>query len=397
MNKYKLIDEKNNYSPNLNDINESARRQFYEGNVFLEMADDIVKKYSNIDNRDLLYDISNAAAATLAFACESFLKALYIFENNTITNNINELWENLKKPEKIDASRNKKLVKGHDLDILIDNLSLDTKTLLETRLLTINPENTEKHCEITIYDILLKNNKIKKLNLLNENKYYSSLEHHKRTFEKSRYGGELYHKVNLEFLYHLTIQIYAVAQYKICPTEQQKNFKRFENIKELPDELITLFHFENGHVNENLIKIISTNPEKKEEFIKIVKNKTILEMLTRHTRIQLYALLKHFEYEELELIVNYLISYNDIYNERKKEFDKQTNISGTIYQNKLDELNEIDNISIMTFFLICCTAKKDYKINITTDSIIELTKIYQNNKNQNIEENISKLAKKIKG
>ena len=96
MNKYKLIDEKNNYSPNLNDINESAQRQFFEGNIFLEMADDIVKKYSNINNKDLLYDISNAAAATLAFACESFLKALYIFENNTITNNINELWENLK-------------------------------------------------------------------------------------------------------------------------------------------------------------------------------------------------------------------------------------------------------------------------------------------------------------
>ena len=219
MNKYKFIDEKNNYIPNLNNIYESAQRQFYEGNAFLEMAHTSIDNFSKINDKKFIYDISNAVASTLAFACESFLKALYIFENNTTGNNINILWENLKKPEKIDETRNKKRIKGHDLDILIDNLSLDTKALLETRLLTIDSENTEKLCEISIYDILLKNNKIKRLNLLDENKYHSWLEHHKRTFEKSRYGGELYHKVNLEFLFHLTLQISAVAQYKICPTE----------------------------------------------------------------------------------------------------------------------------------------------------------------------------------
>lgn len=394
MNKYKIIDEKNSYIPNLNNINESAQRQFYEGNAFLEMAHNSIDSFSKIDNKELLYDISNAVASTLAFACESFLKALYIYENNTNETNINELWEKLKKPEKIDETRDRKKVKGHDLDILIDNLSLDTKTLIETRLLTINSEKTEKHSEITIYDILLKNNKIKKQILTDENKYYSWLEHHKRTFEKARYGGQLYHKVNLEFLFHLTIQIYAVAQYKICPTKQQKNFKQFENIKDLPDELITLYHFENRHINEELINLISSNQEKKEEFIKIINNKAILEMLTKHSRIHLHSLIKIFEYEEIELIVNYLIKYNRKYNKIKNELDEKSKQTGIIYQNKLDELNEIDNISIMQFFLICITAKKDYKINITNDSFLELTKIYLENKYNNIDENISKLAKK---
>ena len=330
MNKFKKLDEKNTYIPNLNNIHESSIRQFMEGCFFLEMATNITNEYYNITNKDLIYDLSNSIASTLAFACESFLKALYIFENNIKGNDINSLWEKLRKPEKIDSKRDKKKVKGHDLDILIDNLTIDTKTLLETRMLTINSENTEQYEEVTIYDILLKNNKIKRLNLLDENKYYSWLEHHKRTFEKSRYGGQLYHKVNLEFLFHLATQICAVAQYKICPTEEQKKFNKFENIEELPTEIITLFHLDSKLVDEKLINLISKNKEKREILIKIMNNETIINRMIKKPIIDFYKLIKYFNYDEIELIVNYLNDYNREYNEKKQIIDKKTKERGFI-------------------------------------------------------------------
>lgn len=384
MDKCKNIDKKNNYIPNLNNINECALRQFLEGNIFLEMAINTIDKYSKIENKELIYDISNAVASTLAFACESFLKALYLFEHDTKETNVKIIWENLRKPEKIDATRNKKKVKGHDLDILIDNLSIETKTLLETRLLTINKEKTEKYDEVTIYDILLKNKKIGKQNLLNENQYYSWLEHHKRTFEKSRYGGQLYHKVNLEFLMHLAVQICAVAQYKICPTEEQKNFNKFEHIKELPDEIITLFHLKNDYIDENLITLISKNKEKKEEFIKIINNNIIINMLIKQNSIPFYKIIKYFNYEEIELIVNYLNKYNS-----NKKFEQKDFIC-------FNELDGIKFIPIKMFFLVCFIAKTEYNIDITQTVLIDFTNICLKKEINSTQENILKLARNFK-
>ena len=147
---------------------------------------------------------------------------------------------------------------------------------------------------------------------------------------------------------------------------------------------------ESGHINEELINLISENKNKLEEFIKIINNKIILEVLTKHSGIQLHAIIKHLDYEEIELIVNYLTQYNYIYDNKKKENDKRSFIC-------LDELNEIDNISILMFFLMCCTAKKDYQINITKNTIKEITNIYLKKEVKTKDENILKLAKAING
>ena len=395
MNKYKIIDKKNTYIPNLNNITESALRQFVEGNFFLEMANNTIDKYYNITNADLIYDLSNSLASTLAFACESFLKALYIFENKTEENNINLLWENLKKPEKIDANRDKKKVKGHDLDILIDNLSLDSKTLIETRLLTINSEKTEKYEEVTIYDILQKNNKVKRLNLLEENKYHSWVEHHKRTFEKARYGGQIYHKVNLEFLFHLATQICAVAQYKICPTEEQKKFNNFENIEELPTQVIKLFHLDSSLVDEKLINLISKNKDKREVFIKIMKNETIINTVIKKTIIEFYKLIKYFNYDEIVLIVNYINEYNREYIKKKQLIDKATKERGFICLEDDKELDKINYLIPNLFGAYCLIAKTEYRIDINESSIRELTNIYLKKEIHTENKNIIKLAKKF--
>ena len=41
--------------------------------------------------------------------------------------------------------------------------------------------------------------------------------------------------------------------------------RQFENIEELPNEVITLFHLENNSVDKKLINLISKNNEKRED------------------------------------------------------------------------------------------------------------------------------------
>lgn len=367
------LDKKNIYVPNLQNIYECSVRQFLEGNYFFEMAEFGIKKTLKEDIIELIYDSCNAIASCLAFACESFLKALYIHENNIAGNKIDDIWENLKKPEKIDPTRNKKKVKGHDLDILIDNLSLDSKILLETRMLTIEMNKTEKYHQIDIFDILLKNEKIKKLNTMQTQKYYSWIEQHKRTFEKSRYGGQEYHKVNIEFLYHLAIQIRAVAQYKICPTDNQLFLLECNNIDNLPDELIDLYKVNRFYINEKLIKLITNNPEKKLELIKIVKDKSLMQFI-KQIKIDFDFILRNLKYDELKIIAEYINNYNFEYNGEKTRIKKIAKEKGYIFKEGIEKLNNTKRLFTTNFIFECIVQKrKQNQKNITEEFLVSIT------------------------
>lgn len=366
MNHCRDLDKKNIYVPNLQNMYECSIRQFLEGNNFFEMAEYGIEKSLKENNVELIYDSCNAIASCLAFACESFLKALYIQENNISGNKIDDIWENLKKPEKIDPTRNKKKVKGHDLDILIDNLSLDSKLLLETRMLTIEMNKTEKYDQIDIFDILLKNKKIKKLNTMPTHKYYSWLEQHKRTFEKSRYGGQEYHQVNIEFLYHLAIQIRAVAQYKICPTDDQVFLLECNKLDNLPDELIDLYKVNRFYINEKLIKLITNNQEKKLELIKIVKDNPLMQFI-KQTRIDFDFILRNLSYDELKIIAEYINNYNyEYYSIKKIKKEKDC-----IFKEYEEKLKNTKYLFPTNFIFECIVEKRKQKQKNITEEFLQ--------------------------
>ena len=99
------LDSKNTYSPNLQDITESANRTYGEANSFFRKEElylqDIERriKSGELSNPEDIYDECHAIASDLAKCCEMYLKALYIFENNIPGNRIYSILEKLKKIE----------------------------------------------------------------------------------------------------------------------------------------------------------------------------------------------------------------------------------------------------------------------------------------------------------
>jgi hypothetical protein len=76
---------------------------------------------------------------------------------------------------------------GHQLDRLINLLSPDSRLLLETRMLTIPMDYTEKYPKVSILDLLQEKGFIMKNKLITEEDYNGWIDQHKKTFEQARY------------------------------------------------------------------------------------------------------------------------------------------------------------------------------------------------------------------
>ena len=239
----KVLDLKNTYTPNLNDIQESADRTYGEANSFFRKEElylkDVEKRILNgeLSSEKDIYDECHAIASDLAKCCEMYLKALYIFENKSSYNGIDIIWNKLKNSEYksddkgyliyqtsngtltyvkydengnpviddngkivyIDASGNiynennrgsKIKINGHQLDRLIELLSSESRVLLETRMLTIPMILTEKNNNVSILDLLQKNGVLSIEQQITIEQYSGWLEQHKKNFEEARYSGQ---------------------------------------------------------------------------------------------------------------------------------------------------------------------------------------------------------------
>ena len=99
----KELDLRNTYEPNLNDIQESAKRTYGEANSFYE-KEEVYLKYletkilsGGLSSKEDIYDKCHAIASDLAKCCEMYLKAIiYIYEHNIPENQIDKIWEKLK-------------------------------------------------------------------------------------------------------------------------------------------------------------------------------------------------------------------------------------------------------------------------------------------------------------
>ena len=323
------LDNKNTYSPNLQYITESENRTYGEANSFFRKEElylqDIERriKSGELSNPEDIYDECHAIASDLAKCCEMYLKALYIFENNIPGNRIDSIWEKLKKIEyqtdkkgnliyrtsngiitflRYDDNNNpivdldgksiyfdeigntynernrgsKIAINGHQLDRLIELLSLESRLYLETRMLSIPMNKTETNGSISIIDFLQNKGILSSDEYLTKQEYDSWIEKHKKTFEVARYSGQNKSDVNVEFLYHLAKQIKAVAQYRIKPRDDQIFTITDEELSKLPTEIANLASFNSKLLSEKLIKLIVNNENIKEKVSFMFKQNYIL-------------------------------------------------------------------------------------------------------------------------
>ena len=378
----KELDAKNTYIPNLQDIKESAERTYGEANAFFRKEDlylqDVERRIESggLSSPKDIYDECHSIASDLAKCCEMYLKALYIFENNVPGNQIDNLWEKLKKGEyKTDDKGNliylnssgfitfmqydqngnpivdtngkpiyydqlgntynennrgaKIKQTGHQLDRLIELLSQDSRILLETRMLRIPMESTEKNSAISIMDVLANKGIIDSSEKITSEQYLGWIDQHKKTFEEARYSGQQSSDVSVEFLYHLATQIKAVAQYKIEPKPSQSFTITDEELSKLPPEIKNLAVSYPNLLSEELVKLIANDEEIRKKISSLFSN--YYKEITFLKPEDLYRMIKIMSEKEIiytiylcQMLMNYNNFPIDIRNETNKKKIKRT-------------------------------------------------------------------------
>lgn len=390
----KELDIKNIYNPNLADIQESAERTYGEANCFFRKEElylnDIANRLASGENFSdkEIYDICHAIASDLAKCCEMYLKALYIYENNISGNLIDDLWSKLKNTEfksdskgnllyqtpngiitrtKYDSNGNpvydnngkivyvddsgntytensrgaKIKMNGHQLDRLIDLLSPESKLLLETRMLTIPMNITEENRSISILDLLQEKGVLAIDEKITQAQYSGWLEQHKKTFEEARYSGQQNSVVNIEFLFHLTTQIKAVAQYKIDPKNNQKFSITDAELAKLPSEIQNIAASHSHFLSQELIKLIVSDEEAKDKIKELFSKQYILPKSVSSNNF--YDMIKNMSREEIIYMTSlcYIVDIYDkldISNDEKNiknKYEKIFKVAGTFNTLKL--------------------------------------------------------------
>lgn len=323
------LDEKDTYIPDLQDVYESAKRTYGEANAFFRKEELYLKdvqrrlEEGELEDKEDIYDECHAIASGLAECCEMYLKALFIFEHNMNGVQIDDIWNKLKNSDyKVDDrgqllyktpngiitfakydddgetikdvngkiiyfdesdntytenTRGAKIKRnGHQLDRLIDSLSIDSRLLLESRMLSIPMNLTEKNRKISILDCLQNKGIVSSKKYITQEQYIGWIEQHKKTFEECRYSGQRQYDVRIAFMYHLTTQIKAVAQYKINPRTNQQFTITDDELLRLPSEIQQLVSFRPDIVSEELLKLIANSNEIREKTINIFSQKCFL-------------------------------------------------------------------------------------------------------------------------
>ena len=217
---------------------------------------------------------------------------------------------------------------GHQLDRLIEMLSFESRLLLETRMLKIPMESTEKNKSVSILDVLLEKGILSQENQISKEEYVGWIEQHKKAFEESRYSGEKKYDVSVEFLYHLATQIKAVAQYKINPMNNQKFTVTDSELAQLPKEIEQIMSFHSHLMSEDLIKLIANNQVIRDRVIMLFSNPYIIP--TKNVSpLDFYNMIRLMNNDEIiyvsylsYMVENYqLIVKDNLTNEAKKTYE----------------------------------------------------------------------------
>lgn len=281
----------------LNTLMGSAKATYDEAEAIYML---VTKGYKRVDveTKKEAYAMKNAVATQLALVCELYLKSIYILENKKPSKSIDELWSELRNPSKIDSSRPKS-ASGHHLDILIDNLSLDSKTILKNRIGLLDKNKKGNLIDINIFDILKKHGLIEDIGIIQLPSLDKEIEAHKNTFVSARYGGQIYSNPDVKFLEDLTTQIRVLARYKISPVKGNRiDITQYQK-GHFPKEIAELYYKSPDSISEELILLIGNSEEKKELFKKVMHLKLHDKIILNLGASKLYFLIRLFEFDEI--------------------------------------------------------------------------------------------------
>lgn len=201
-----------------------------------------------------------------------------------------------------DDSRKGKAVKtnGHALDRLVELMLPESRLLLETRMLTIPMETTEKNGTVSILDKLQENGLLSSEEHISQEQFAGWLDQHKKTFEESRFSGQKEYDVSVEFMYHLATQIRAVVQYEMAPKKNQQFTITKEDLLKLPHEIRQLASFHSEFISEELIKLIISDENIKNKIIKLLSQQYILP--DGISQKNFYDMIKSFNIDEINYV-----------------------------------------------------------------------------------------------
>lgn len=199
-----------------------------------------------------------------------------------------------------DDSRKGKAVKtnGHALDRLVELMLPESRLLLETRMLTIPMETTEKNGSVSILDKLQERGLLSTTEHISKEQFEGWLDQHKRTFEESRFSGQKEYDVSVEFMYHLATQIRAVVQYEMAPNKNQQFTITDEELSKLPLEVRQLASFHSHLITEQLVKLIANDEEVRKKIQTFFSKRYILPVSI--SQQEFYEMLQMMNEREME-------------------------------------------------------------------------------------------------
>lgn len=315
-----------------------AANAFYDINELNMQNIEFLLSTGDLSTNEDVYDKSHITVSLLAECCEMYLKALFLYEKRNSGKSVEELWRILEakdeknakdqngntiyyqterdnetplkhsdgtiiyvyakvdsngdfvngsdgKPVYVDKlgneysfARKGRAVKtnGHSLDRLVLLISPQARLMLESRMLNIKMDATEKNKSVSIYDLLLNNGIISPKKHISKDQYEGWLDQHKRAFEESRYPGQKKYDINVEFMYHLENQIRAVCQYMIVPNVGQQFTVKKSDLEKLPEEIGELAEAHLELLSEDLIKLIISDEKVKHKIVTLFSQKSII-------------------------------------------------------------------------------------------------------------------------
>ncbi len=361
------IDIFNVYNADLSDIEESARRTYGQAIRFFVMAEQemlsiltTLHDSTIFPTREEIYDSANAAVTILAASCEMLLKSLYLYEHRADGVSAEDLWDRMRTSEfKVDGlghyvyekvlptgnkvnvfvcvddngnvvrdssgrvlyqdregniysegSQGKKIkMNGHDLDRLINMLSVESRFMLESRMRSIKMEDTFNNRRVSLVDWLQSKGLVSRKEEVSRDEYLDWVDKHRKTFEEARYAGQERRSASVEFMYHLATQIKAVVQYRLDPRENQKFEFDQRALEKQPQEIQKLADENPKLITPKLVASIANDDEFRTKFKNMMNRKYRFDMTTINAGPFWHALKECSERELSDIsIIGYLRS-----------------------------------------------------------------------------------------
>jgi len=263
---------------------------------------------------------------------------------------------------------------GHALDRLVELLSSESRLLLETRMLTIPMNTTEKNGTVSILDVLQNKGLLSTTEHISQDQFAGWLDQHKKSFEEARYPGQRKYDTSIEFMYHLQTQIRAVAQYRMTPKDNQKFTVTDEELAKLPPEIRQLASFHSSFLSEELIKLIASDDNVKQKIIDLFSQQYILP--SDISANEFYNLIKTMKTKEILYISYICYLIKNYFNLDFSNFEKNDEENKDTYQAmKIAGILKEIKFTPSQFVGFCIQLKSSFNVPINSNTLTKLFEI----------------------